>query len=285
MDASIIICTKRGRENRLKDCLESIKRMKTEYSYEILIVTKDDLDMDFLDSRSVRLMKSDPGLSNQRNVGSEKAEGEILTYIDDDLQVDEKWLDRLVRHFRKGADCVGGLILPKFEGDVPGWLKGREFFIGGSNYSVGIDRLEEGRNILGGNFSLRREVYKEKGGFNINLGRGSRYIQAGEETDYLERLKGAYCIVYAKDVVVKHSIIADKITKKYLLKHIKENGMVKGYIDFHYKGVLLNMISYVLKLPVVFIRLVTKPNVYVLSNVFYITGYFQIILREILRRH
>ena len=62
----------------------------------------------------VRYAREDrPGLDVARNTGAKLATGEIVAYADDDVVLQPRWLERLVRAFdRPEIAAVTGLVLP-----------------------------------------------------------------------------------------------------------------------------------------------------------------------------
>jgi glycosyltransferase involved in cell wall biosynthesis len=59
------------------------------------------------------LLRERPGLDFARNAGAGAANGEIVAYTDDDVQLHPRWLDRLVSAFdTPEVMAVTGLVLP-----------------------------------------------------------------------------------------------------------------------------------------------------------------------------
>ena len=60
------------------------------------------------------LVQREKGLVNARNSGWQKAQGEIIAFIDDDVILDKDWAKEVVNSFSGGAGCVmGGVITEK----------------------------------------------------------------------------------------------------------------------------------------------------------------------------
>jgi len=116
---SVIICTC-GRASALQNLLKAIE-LQTYQNFEILIVdgnqepspareaVENYLKQSNL-SEKLALIKSEKGLTRQRNVGLEGASGEIICFFDDDVTMEEDFLSRVVALFAS-ADMqdVGGI--------------------------------------------------------------------------------------------------------------------------------------------------------------------------------
>jgi glycosyltransferase involved in cell wall biosynthesis len=71
-----------------------------------------------------RLFEPTPGLSRARNRAVAAARGDYLLWTDDDVLVDEGWLEAYAAAFRRWPEAAvfGGPIHPWFEGEAPEWL-------------------------------------------------------------------------------------------------------------------------------------------------------------------
>ena len=127
------------------------------------------------------------GLANARNRGAAAATGEILLFLDDDMEPDEHLLAEHDRSMREGADVVAGAVplhpdSPRtlLADGVRAWAEARSQRIGHSSYTL---RFNE---ILNGQFSLRRQVFEQLGGFDERFTAGGSY--GNEDLDFGHRL-------------------------------------------------------------------------------------------------
>ena len=128
---------------------------------------------------ALRYFRDDmPGLLTGRHRGAKEARGEILAYLDDDVLLAPGWLEGLRDALRDPAVVlVGGPSRPRYDGDPPSWLDelSWEFEDGRLLSSLSlIDLGTEKRPIdpcfvCGLNFSIRKNVFHECGGFHPDL--------------------------------------------------------------------------------------------------------------------
>jgi GT2 family glycosyltransferase len=144
------------------------------------------------------------GLPNARNVGAARARGDVLLFIDDDEEPDDRWIQCHARHYEDpGVLAVAGRIRGGY--DAPGGPVGRfgrwTLHIGrhfDSSVPARVDHLP------GGNFSVRREAFERVGGFDVSYGGPA----VGEDTDFSLRLARARPegrFVYDPEAAVAHA--------------------------------------------------------------------------------
>jgi GT2 family glycosyltransferase len=124
------------------------------------------------------------GLNAARNTGIDAAVGDLLVFIDDDVEVDAGWLDALLRAAREcdGHECFGGPIRARLEGTHVRFC-GRE----GPPVTF-LDLGPEDRDadyVWGANLTIRRAAYERIGPFDPAL---DLY---GDEQDWQRRLRAA----------------------------------------------------------------------------------------------
>jgi len=166
-------------------------------------------------------------LTLARHTGAKIAKGEILSYIDDDVVVDKKWLSAVIDVFKqnKKVGIVSGPILPKFETKPPDWIK--KYY----PMSSWLSLLDEGKEehetsyAFGPNFSIRKKVLNLVGGFpadTIGIEAENRpgvvekiYVGSGDVGLCNKVEKAGYRIIYAPKALVHHVIPPVRLTKKW----------------------------------------------------------------------
>jgi hypothetical protein len=121
------------------------------------------------------------GLNVARNTGVERSGGELVVFVDDDVEVCDGWLSALLAAARAhpGVEVLTGPILPRLEGSPPRSC-GRE--------GPPITSLDLGprdtwtRYAWGANMAIRRRALERVGPFDTSLEHG------GDEQEWQERL-------------------------------------------------------------------------------------------------
>lgn len=215
MKLSVVICTS-GRPESLKKVLKS-------------------LDKQVFKNLETLIMRESP-LSRARDLGWRRAKGEIVAWIDDDVILDKDWANNLVEIFEKNKD-VGGVSGPTIvpenllknrlvfwwygKPNLPAklWVKlvldnqplavGKITKIGwwspGSNFKscLKIEGLQSVDYLEACNMSLRRELVRQVGGFDLNYKGTSEWC----ELDLAMKIKRLGCrLVWSREVKVEHRV-------------------------------------------------------------------------------
>lgn len=181
-----------------------------------------------------------PGLHAARHLGMEKAQSDILVYIDDDARAVPTWLEAVNESFTDSqVALVGGKILPEFEIAPPLWVDDlwweNEWGRFLSFYSLS-DCGEYRKNIdptyvWGCNFSIRKELLSRLGGFHPDSMPGHllQYRGDGELgiTRKIRELK--LKTVYHPGAGVFHFVSKERLTLDYLYSRSYSQGISDSY--------------------------------------------------------
>jgi GT2 family glycosyltransferase/SAM-dependent methyltransferase len=235
--ASLVVCT-RDRPTALERCLRSVGEA-VQSPDEILVV---DNAPHAAATREVvarfptvrYLPEPRPGLSAARNAAVREASGEIVAFIDDDVEVHPRWLAPLRRAFAEAEVMAAtGLVLPaelETEAQVA-----FETVHGG--FGQGCERARYGRDFLratvgygmpvwkigaGANMAIRRSAFALIGDFDERLGAGAAGCSEDSEFWYRLIAEGWTCR-YEPDSVVFHH-------------HRRETAALAGQIHDYTRG-------------------------------------------------
>ena len=165
-----------------------------------------------------------PGLSNARNVGLARAQGEVIAYLDDDAIAAPGWATAMLAAFDGfGPEIavIGGKVSPLFRSERPAWLSAK-MLSQLSMVDLGNQRrtLAPGEWVVGANIAYRTKALREIGGFSTNLGRiGASGLLSAEETDVANRLKTkGFSTGYDPDASVLHLVDATRTTQSWFAR-------------------------------------------------------------------
>lgn len=180
-------------------------------------MTKNAVLAEFGDDPRLRYFREPrPGLSCARNRGIAEATAEIIAFTDDDVRVDQWWLDGIVRGFGRARDvaCVTGpIVAASLENAVQLYFEKRR---GAVLFRERVLDLTENRDnsplypysgsIFGGgaNFAMTRSALEELSGFDEALGAGTP-CGGGEDVDiFIRTVLAGHRLAYEPSAIVSH---------------------------------------------------------------------------------
>lgn len=186
---SVVIPTYQRRD-RLLECLSRLASCEGVRAVEVIVVEQDasgpeiavanGLGLSFHQLKYIQL--STPNVSAARNRGALHAKGEVILFIDDDIELERGYLQNLTALFEEQkVDVVAGDCVDHFGAALDGTLKGVEW-------------------LPTGNFALRRDNFISIGGFDENL---YRYNEDAELSHRL-RLAGLKIATHGSLKAIHH---------------------------------------------------------------------------------
>ena len=177
---SVVICSYNG-SLTIRECLEGVTKLNYPF-YEVIVINDGSTDAtpEIASEFDVKLISTtNQGLSAARNLGASVAKGEIISYIDDDAVPDQDWLLYLASSFYYTSyAAVGGPnIAPK---DVTLTADCVDHSPGSPCHVLITDM--EAEHIPGCNFSIRKSVIDQLGGFDV------QFRTAGDDVDLCWRI-------------------------------------------------------------------------------------------------
>jgi glycosyltransferase involved in cell wall biosynthesis len=183
---SVVICAYNA-ERTMDACLASLRTLRYP-SYEVIVVNDGSKDRTLEIAQrypELRIFSQEnKGLSVARNVGIDKATGDIIAYTDSDCVVDPDWLTYLAYKFVHGGFlAVGGPNLPPPEDSaVAAYVAAAP---GGPTHVLIDDEVAE--HIPGCNMAFTRAALLGCGGFD------PLHRAAGDDVDLCWRLQNNGC--------------------------------------------------------------------------------------------
>lgn len=231
MRTSVILCTRNSRVEVVIPFCESLYN-QTEPPDELIIVDSGDIPLiaderlaDFFKRERERVplhfIRSEPGLTKQRNVGVRHVTGDIIYFFDDDVFLEPHFLELMNKMFEDHPEYMGGM------GTIIGIDTGRNwrekarlassyiferFFLLADSYGdgkfqksgfprrpYGINEFKEVEILGGGLTGYKREVFKEFS-FDEKLeGKPSM-----DDVDFSRRVSYKYKLFYNPHAKLEH---------------------------------------------------------------------------------
>lgn len=256
---SVIIAT-HNRCEKLKDTLNSLLSIKAtdKFSHEVIIVdnqSKDDTKktvescQDKFRGRLRYLFVEKKGKSNALNQAIRLSKSEIIAFTDDDVIVDENWLDQIAICLNSyECDVLGGRIIPILPARTPRWIVECKDVISGplvmQDYGESVRPYEPSMApFAGANMIVKREALAESGLFLATIGPGTSIN--GEDTELFSRLISLNKkIYYCGKALIWHPLDTKRMNLRYLARWYMASGrfaamreMGEGKAFVHYFGV------------------------------------------------
>lgn len=211
LSATVIVPTYR-RPEYVRSCLVHLERLERRPEQVIVVDASPD-------ERTREIVAGFPGVvylrhelgpgttPESRDLGLRNAAGDIVAFVDDDIEVSPQWLGRLLRSYDDPAVvAVGGRIVNGAPGELTRGLDriGRLLPSGDltGNFTGDPGRRIEVDHLIGANMSFRRSALLEVGGIH------GRYPGPGlcEETDIALRQRAlGRRIVFDPTAVARHN--------------------------------------------------------------------------------
>ncbi|MCU0595353.1 MAG: glycosyltransferase [Desulfobacterota bacterium] len=184
-----------------------------------------------------------PGLHAGRHRGMATAKADILVFGDDDIQASPTWLEGIAEAFcDEQVVLVGGKDLPRFQQEPPLWIKrmwekGRD----GARMLPYLSIMDLGDEVkaispyyvFGCNFSIRKAVLIEAGGFHPDAMPPELLRYRGDgETHVARYLEGrGLKALYHPKASVHHLVPTERMTESYFVKRAFLQGISDSYAD------------------------------------------------------
>ena len=243
MRVSVVICTyAMDIYDDFAECVESV-RNQTHDGVEIVIVVDGTADVyervqaDYGDDEDIvtHCNAENVGLLESRNTGVELATGDVVAFIDDDAVADEAWIERLMAAYdEQDAIAAGGRMTPQWVAGEPAYLPEEFYWLVGVTHRGFADGPGEVRNTFGSNIYFRRDVFRELGGFDSQIGgrQGDKNLQGGE-TELCARMREEYGhgVYYVPEATVAHKVFEYRTEFFWLVERAFWQGYSKRVME------------------------------------------------------
>ena len=231
MNVTVVLCTY-NRCQSLAKALASVavSTLPESVDWEVVVVDNNSKDQtravveDYCrryPGRFRYLFEPQPGKSHALNAGIQKAQGDILAFMDDDVTVEPTWLQNLTRALHDGQWVgAGGRILPDQIFSPPRWLplQDRYALAPFALFDLGPRAGTLTEPPFGTNMAFQKKVFEKYGRFRTDLGPRPGSEIRNEDTEFGHRLLAAgEQLRYEPSAVVYHSVPENRVQKKYLL--------------------------------------------------------------------
>ncbi|MCK4827651.1 glycosyltransferase, partial [bacterium] len=250
-----------NRSELLRISIESIlKQSFPESEYEIIVVDNNSTDSTKKVVSNVNqtsgnqihyVFEPNPGLVNARHRGAREAEGDILVFCDDDIIASPEWLTAISEAFNDpDVALVGGKVLPKYEVPLPHWINAFWQHDKYGSWIMYLSLIDLGDSIhevpanyvFGCNFSIRKHVLYECGGFHPDSFPRDmiRYRGDGEYGLALAIMQKGYRTVYHPGVSIEHQVPKERMTVEYFCQRAFYEGISNSYTEIRKKVSLVD---------------------------------------------
>ena len=241
LETSIIICTW-NRATLLERTLASLRRLGSLQSgVEILLVDNNSSDGTPAIAHAATahlplryLFEPEQGLSRARNRALREARGDLLLWIDDDVEVGTNWLDayHAAALAHPTAAFFGGPIRPVFLAPPPAWLGANLDELGAAFAArdLGGEPLairDLAATPFGANMAIRRAALADVA-FDPALGRHGGCLLAGEEGGlFATLLDRGHHGRWLPDAGLDHLMMASRLSRDFVHRYFHGLGRTR----------------------------------------------------------
>lgn len=210
---SVIITTKNS-EQFILNCIKSIKSQSYE-NIEIILVDNfsSDNTVEIAKNEGVSIFLKGPERSAQRNYGAEMAKGDILGFLDVDMEITKNVVEECVKALSDNE--ISGVYIPER-------IKGEKFF----NRVRDFERSFYNATVIDAARFFKKSLFLSCGGYDITL-------NAAEDWDLDRRIK-TFGKLKLIDAWLFHN--ENDTLKKYIIKKSYYTSNFKNYFNKWNRG-------------------------------------------------
>jgi len=246
----VCICTYK-RPERLRFLLLKLKDIETDglFTYSIVVADNDSertafpIINEFINKNNLSIFYCEEPCRNialVRNKAVENAKGDYLAFIDDDELPENKWLLVLLKTIVKyNVDAVLAPVRPRFEHDLPRWVKKGKFFER-PEYDTG--RKMKYTECRTGNVLIKKSSIE-----CLSVPFDSRFGSGSEDVDFFRRLiECGKTVIWCNEAPVYELIPPARCSRRYQIRLALLRG---GNSYKHNKNRIKGIVKAMLALP------------------------------------
>lgn len=229
MKITVIVCT-HNRWQSLAKALESVGRsvVSSSMQWDVMVIDNNSRDQtrqviegfcNRSPGRFSYVFEPKQGKSYALNTGIGKATGDLIAFMDDDVEVDQNWLQNLTASIGNGEFVgAGGRILPEAGFAPQRWMNSsrRDGLAPLAMFDLGDEPGELRESPFGTNMAFRKEMFSKHGGFRTDLGPQPGSEIRNEDSEFGSRLLAAgERLRYEPSAIVYHAIPRNRTRKEY----------------------------------------------------------------------
>jgi glucosyl-dolichyl phosphate glucuronosyltransferase len=237
-----------NREEMVERCVRSVLRATPSVHLDVHVTVICNACTDGSEARVQALQAAFPGRisliverrqgkSRALNAGIAGTTGDLVGMIDDDEEVDARWIEVAGDAFQDaGVDFIGGPYVPVWGATPPDWIP--------DDYLAALGAVDNGPvrrpfdrafpgMLKGGNAIIRRATLQRVGPYSEYLGPGAfaRLFSCEDEDMYLRLLELGARGEYLPALVIYHYIAEARLSREYYRQWCFWRGVSMGLMD------------------------------------------------------
>lgn len=237
---TVAVCT-RNRASSLAGCIDSLVAQRlSQGTPEILFVDNGSSDgtqqvlQAAVDSGLPLRWISEPvtGHSRARNTAIQEAKAPLLAFTDDDVRLEEGWLEALctVLDNNPPAVAAGGPVLLEADRALPPWMNPDMVrYLALCDFGSEARVLAYPQDPVGANMIFRTAALREVGGFNTDLGHRGALLIGSDETELFHRIRErGGRVMYAPSARIRHLVPTLRLRRRFMLRRNFAQGLGAG---------------------------------------------------------